>query len=238
MNIEQYIGVDMAKADFHVCFDDTTNIKKYANTNSGITRFFKHIERMNVEKRISIEIGVESTSVYHLLLCMRAKEDGYTIKLINPLITKRHSQTQLRGTKNDPLDARLIRWCLLQGYGSIFKETPQTLTLKHLVRERQFLSDLKRRLMTRQYDILYKEACIGESVFAVHHELLDSVQAKTKTVEKELKTYRKEEQTLLRSIPGVGPLTAVTCISEVQDITRFTKPKHLVAFIGIDPVTQ
>ena len=39
---------------------------------------------------------------------------------------------------------------------------------------------------------------------------------------------------LIDSIPGVGHLTAITLIAEIGDITGFLKPKHLVAFFGID----
>lgn len=40
---------------------------------------------------------------------------------------------------------------------------------------------------------------------------------------------------LLQSIPGIGELTAITIMSEIGDIKNFTKPKHLVAFFGLDP---
>jgi len=39
---------------------------------------------------------------------------------------------------------------------------------------------------------------------------------------------------LLKSIPGIGELTAITVVAEVGDINSFIKPKHLVAFFGID----
>ena len=39
---------------------------------------------------------------------------------------------------------------------------------------------------------------------------------------------------LIDSIPGVGRLTAITLIAEIGDIGGFIKPKHLVAFFGID----
>lgn len=243
MTPTQFIGVDMAKDTFHACFDDTTPSKKFANSNTGITRLFAEIEkqRQRDQEQSNVSaalIGVESTSVFHLLLCMRAKEEGYQIKLINPLITKRHSQTSLRGTKNDPLDAHLIRWCLLQGYGCLFAETPQTLEFKHLVREREFLSRIKNIIKLRQDDILYKEACIGQSVFTANQDILGLIEQKMKETEQYLRQYRQPEQKLLQTIPGVGPLTAAACISEVQDIKRFAHPKKLTAFIGTDPVTK
>lgn len=33
---------------------------------------------------------------------------------------------------------------------------------------------------------------------------------------------------------GIGPLTAITIIAEIGNINGFVKPKHLVAFFGID----
>lgn len=39
---------------------------------------------------------------------------------------------------------------------------------------------------------------------------------------------------LLRSIPGVGPLTAATILSEIGDIKRFPSVKQLTAFAGLD----
>ncbi|MHC1682013.1 MAG: IS110 family transposase [Clostridiaceae bacterium] len=45
----------------------------------------------------------------------------------------------------------------------------------------------------------------------------------------------KKNIMLIYSIPGVGQLTAVTIMSEIGNIDGFLKPKHLVAFFGIDP---
>lgn len=43
---------------------------------------------------------------------------------------------------------------------------------------------------------------------------------------------------LIDSIPGIGYLTAVTIIAEIGDIKGFIKPKHLVAFFGVDPTVN
>ena len=44
----------------------------------------------------------------------------------------------------------------------------------------------------------------------------------------------KKNIDLVDSIPGIGSLTAITLIAEIGDIDGFIKPKHLVAFFGID----
>ena len=40
---------------------------------------------------------------------------------------------------------------------------------------------------------------------------------------------------LLLSIPGVGPVTALTILSEIDDIRNFKSSKQLVAYAGLDP---
>lgn len=47
-------------------------------------------------------------------------------------------------------------------------------------------------------------------------------------------TFIKNIQ-LIYSIPGVGELTAITLMSEIGNINSFLKPKHLIAYFGIDP---
>lgn len=46
--------------------------------------------------------------------------------------------------------------------------------------------------------------------------------------------YRKSAK-LLRSIPGIGPLTTVELLSEIQDINRFSSFKKFNGFIGFRP---
>ena len=50
------------------------------------------------------------------------------------------------------------------------------------------------------------------------------------TLANELEEYR-----IVQSIPGVGEKIAATIISEIGEIDRFSHPKKLVAFAGVDP---
>ena len=44
--------------------------------------------------------------------------------------------------------------------------------------------------------------------------------------------------TIIRSIPGIGDLTASRLIAELGDISRFKRPESINAFIGIDPIVN
>jgi transposase len=54
----------------------------------------------------------------------------------------------------------------------------------------------------------------------------------------ELPKNFKNNIKLLKSIPGVGFLTAVTLMAEIGDFNNFIKPKQLVAYFGLDPAVN
>lgn len=59
------------------------------------------------------------------------------------------------------------------------------------------------------------------------------------SVRKLLRTSRyKTNGKLLRTIPGIGPLTAVELLTELEDIDRFSSFKKLNSFVGLHPSTH
>ncbi len=46
---------------------------------------------------------------------------------------------------------------------------------------------------------------------------------------------QKEDISLIRSIPGLGPLSAAIILSERRDPNAFSNPRKVIAFCGIDP---
>ena len=50
-----------------------------------------------------------------------------------------------------------------------------------------------------------------------------------------IRKYDRVLYDLLKTIPGVGPLTAITLITELGDIKRFHHVNHLASFVGLVP---
>lgn len=74
--------------------------------------------------------------------------------------------------------------------------------------------------------------------------IIETLNEHIKHLEKEMKLIVKDSNfpkclnksiDLLDSIPGIDFLSAVTLLTEIGDISRFRKPKQLIAFLGIDP---
>jgi transposase len=64
-----------------------------------------------------------------------------------------------------------------------------------------------------------------------HQQILDV----TRKLRKLIKQYDNHKYMLLRSIPGIGPLTAIALIAEIGDINRFKHLKHLSSYVGFIP---
>ena len=61
----------------------------------------------------------------------------------------------------------------------------------------------------------------------------------TKQIKELAKTDQyKTQQELLRSIPGIGLITAMTILTELETITRFATSDQLCGFIGLVPSTK
>lgn len=231
--MDNYVGVDISKNDFYACFGEAQEPVLFPNNIKGVKTFERYLEKNNFAKEATT-IGVESTGIYHLPMTFGMTKAGFSVKVINPLIVKKQNQISLRRVKNDKKDASLIRYCTTAGVGYKFIDTAETLTLKSLVRQRDSLANLKNILNRKQDAVSYKEKHLGISISNSNKRLIKAVSLEIEKLKTELKEYRQAEQKLLRTIPGVGPITAVSFVSEVGDIHRFADAKKLVAYEGLD----
>ena len=197
--MKYHIGIDISKREFHVCFNEDAIIEKFNTDFTGIDEFLQRLKEKNMTKGKTL-IGMEATGSYHLPVAYQCTQAGYTVHVINPLITKKQNQTNLRRVKTDSVDAKLVRQCLVNGAGYPFYETAETIKLKTLVRQRARFSMLRHRTCLKDYD--------------------------------------SPTQKLLKSIPGVSPQTATTCLSEIVDIHRFPDGQKLTAWLGLDPLVH
>lgn len=186
-------------------------------------------------KHKNLTVGCEATGAYHLPLvqaCTLAKLPCY---VLNPLLTKQFTKSSVRGRKTDVDDAVSIARLVLRGEGSL------------VVLDKRSLAQTYVRLATK---VQQQKQALGleERHFSSMHETFglpidspftDSLDSLTELAS-ELRSMAAQlvdpsQVKLLKSITGIGELTAVTLAAEIGDINRFSEPKKLVAFTGLDP---
>jgi len=80
---------------------------------------------------------------------------------------------------------------------------------------------------------------IGTAAFTMQlRQLLEMIQLLEKQIvelETEMEQYLQKLNTPITTCPGIGNVLGAIIVSEIGDISRFSEPKKLVAFVGIDP---
>jgi len=228
----QTIGIDMAKDTFHAAFDDR-EVLKFANTKAGIEEFMTTLEDCGLPIA-DTKIGVEATGAYHLLFAVTLTEHSWDVVVINPLESHRMITQGLRTVKTDRLDALKIRTMTGMGKGYLFTDTKDVLALKALVVERQALVEMRKMTKQRRDVHRLKEAATGFAFYDSFTTVLEALSEEIKHIERSMRGYETETQELLRSIPGVGGITAAILVAFIGDINRFATPEKLVAYIGLD----
>jgi len=66
-------------------------------------------------------------------------------------------------------------------------------------------------------------------------EQIEFTEKQIQLIDRQIAEQLKKVNTFVTTIPGVGPALGAIIVSEIGDISRFSDPKKLVAFAGIDP---
>lgn len=72
------------------------------------------------------------------------------------------------------------------------------------------------------------------SLIKVYINLIDSLNQNLKTVETKIEDIMNLTDTKLTTIPGVSLFSAATILAEIEDISKFSNPRKLIAFAGFD----
>lgn len=229
-----YLGFDVSKNKLDVILTNLKSKTSYSIIGNDRSSILKFIHDTKLPKKLIC--GCESTAGYHLLLQKIFVSDGYTFKLLNPILTKQFTRSTIRKRKTDKTDSLIIAKLLAQGEGQTIKK--QQLDINSKVEQRVLgkLITLKHRLSLMNQNLQLHEDISGFVVNAVT-KLEEQTQTEIDGYMKKLKKkYCKHKIiNLLTTIPGIGFKLALIISSEINDINNFDHSKKLVAFAGLDP---
>jgi len=77
-----------------------------------------------------------------------------------------------------------------------------------------------------------------EFLLSNYHFQKQQIRQISKELRAYFRKYHKENYYLLRSIPGIGPLSAIAIITELGDINRFANINKLSSYVGLMPLTS
>ena len=248
-----FIGFDLGKVSSQVCVitEDGELIERRIKTDR------EHISELlgnRLPSRILIESGTESEWVARHLAAL-----GHEVVVADPNFSPMYA-TRSRKVKTDKRDARtLAEACRLGAYRPAHRTSDeqrhvraQLAVREAMVRTRSryisLISTLLRRDGLRIHNSGYtptflKRLARLELSASLREEiaplllLLQSLNEQIKQADLRLRALAEGDEVLqrLRTVPGVGVVTATSFVSTLDDAARFAGPKQARAYLGLVP---
>lgn len=252
-----YIGLDIHKKFTQACVLDA-NGRFVCNERipTDVTDIGHWFERMETRTNDELTVALEATGFYFWIYDAIVSR-GHDAKVVHPVKVKPLMRARSKNDKNDAyMLAELLRSRCLDG---IYVPSSEVREMRELTRHRESLvrkkGDLKREVLAHllqkgvrvpdEYRTNFTQKHIAwmrsmkDLVLDDKLDVLEMVEEKIKNVESKLdeRYGENEDVRLIRTIPGIGLVTASVIKAEVGDVTRFSSSKDLAAYVGLTPTT-
>jgi len=230
----KYFGLDISYLVFDVT-DSNGNYYQFKNNEFGFKKFTK---LLNSESHCVME----ATGYYHYQLAYHLLESGIKLSVENPLAVKRFIQMKLSKIKTDKSDSKLICEYAEQVDLKLWQGSSKN-EIECLQIARALSVYTKQSTMLKNK--LHGEAVLGNPSNVVVRSLkrsLKQLQKEIKSLEDTLLIFVKQTHqdllTRLKSIPGIGPKTAIMLVVLTGGFDRFSSASELCSYAGLTPVIR
>lgn len=227
-----YVGIDVSKKKLDVVYHGKAGGKQYPNTQVGIRQIIEEMSNKKIER-----VVVEATAGFEREAVRMMLKAGLPVALMNPTRVRRYAQAQGQHAKTDVIDAQV-----LAAFGEAMK--PKIWKLKTELEEQISLRGARRRqlIQMRVQEKNRLTTAYPENIASIdrHLEWIDTEIAE---LEKEMEEMilrdpaYAEKVALLKSVPGVGQVNALTLIAEMPEL-GFANRKQIAALAGLAPYNR
>ena len=249
-----YTGIDLhKKTSFITTIDNGGKVvfrRNFANREADILDYFVSLDGPT-------KIVIESTCSWYWLHDL-LKAHNFDVVISNPLKTKAIASAKI---KNDKVDSHMLAQLLRADLiATVHVCNLNTRKLKELLRHRQRLVRDATRMKNRIHMLLMKNnvsvavkdlfglkgmKCLKKIDLPIHHQqqltsyltLYGHLSQQIEPLTKRIKHLADKNPMakLLMTIPGIGPITAMFIIAEIEDISRFPSYRNLSSYAGLVP---
>jgi transposase len=225
-----YIGIDLSQD--YLDADLPGSVQRLEQTPNGYAALLPALPPGSV-------CVLEATGPYGLRLLAALHQAGQPVCVVNPLQVRRFAQSQLRRSKTDRTDARL-----LSQFGQAFTpplHQPSAVWLTQL-QQRQALLDLlkgQRTALSNHQHALRQSPWpdpVSSKALAAELARLDQQVAELEqSLAEQAQAQCGADYARLQTIPGVGPRIALALLLAGPGLRAFTGWRQAVAYAGLCP---
>ena len=226
------IGIDISKHTLDIFVSETRQSLQIANSQEAIDHWLSRL------KSAPSLVVFEATGAYDKALAFGLRQAALDFACVNPSRARNFAKAAGYLAKTDRVDARM-----LAAMGQVLTlpqapaADPDRERLRVLTKRRDQLVDMRSQEKTRR-----SEAVAGNHMASLDKHIAWLTQ-EIKDLEAEIKSLMKstvqlrQEAALLRSIPGIGPVAAMTLLALMPELGQTTR-RGVAALAGLAPITR
>ena len=232
---EVFVGIDVAKATLDIAIRPSgeEHERHLANDSAGIAALVNWLTALGPQL-----IVVEATGGYEAPLVAELGIAQLPVTVVNPRQVRAFARATGRLAKTDRLDAQT-----LAHFGQAVRPTPrplpdaETQALAALVERRRELVAMRTAEQNRLG--VTRVAPVRERIQAHLAWLEADLRALDEDLRHRLRASPlwREQDDLLRSVPGVGPTLALTLLAELPELGRLSRAQ-IAALVGVAPLNR
>src|SRR5438270_4749234 len=249
-----YIGLDVHKKTISYCVKDVSGrIQQEGKIGSTRRELDCWMKTLPQPWTVAMEATIFSGWIYDHLLPHAAQ-----IKVPHPLMLRAIAAAK---KKNDRIDAGKLADCLRCDFlpechmmPAEMRDLRRTLRYRHLLVWQLALKNILRPVLLMETGVEYNKQRLHKvsyfrELLSAKEEVPPSIQPLLKLSRETIERCQKTEYALvsslqrepmladrikrLRTIPGVGPITALTWALEIGDVSRFRTIKQAISYCGL-----
>ena len=226
------VGIDVSKDWLDVALGTQAQPWRVANSAEGILDLVARLRSLPVEL-----IVLESTGGLEGLLLAELHAAGLPVARVNPGRVREFAKATGQLAKTDRLDARLL---------AHFAERIRPEVVRLPSEDEQYLAALvsrRRQLLEMRVAENNRLSTTPQRLQARVNKHLDWLQAEIDQLEQDIQDFIRqtplwrEKGDLLRSVPGIGDITACTLLAELPELGLLNR-KEVAALVGVAPFNR
>lgn len=232
-----YVGIDVSKEQLDVATDSGDLVASFSNDEKGHGELARKLIELKPEL-----VVLESTGPYQIEVSLVLAAANVPMAVVNPRQVRDFAKAVGILAKTDKLDASVIA-----RFGAAVKPQVQPLPDAEslemealLTRRRQLVGMIaaeKNRLQALFGPAKHSEA--AQSIRDLLSYLIKSLNKLDRDLRKRLERSPawKEQENLLKSVPGIGKVTAMTLAIDLPELGKLNR-KQIAALVGVAPLNR
>jgi transposase len=234
-----YIGIDVSKTQLDFASEDGKTVFRVPNDEAG------QLDALGRLRTLSPTLVVlEATGGFELEIVILLGTSKIPVAVVNPRQVRDFAKAFGIAAKTDAIDAQV-----LARFGAVVRPepqplpAPQSLELEALLLRRRQLVSMIATERTRLAAFTVTRRPGGDRAVRSLKETIEWLSKQLEQLDRDIESRLKSspvwraKEDLLRSVPGVGPVTARTLLADLPELGTLDR-KKIAALVGVAPFNR